>query len=102
MKAFVFPLARVLDLRRKQVQIEELKLERLLTECRRIEAEIACLHRAAEESAKSLLGRRVLDAIELQALGQFRFWTAEQCGLMGKRLEEVERGAAEQQVRLNH
>jgi len=101
MKAFVFPLERVLDLRRKQVQIEELLLEGLLAECRRIEFEEGQVQRAVESAARSLLEQDVLDPIELQALEHFRSWSTRRREELKRRLIDVERKACEQRLKLN-
>jgi len=102
MKAFSFPLARVLDLRHKQVQIEELKLEGMLVECRRLKLEIERLRSEASGSAQALLSQRILLAVELQALSFFRTWTEQQCAVLGEQLLNWEKLASEQRVRLNH
>ena len=101
MKAFQFPLERVLDLRRKQEQIEELRLENMLAECRRILREREFVEEKLRLSAKEVLGRRLVEPIELLSLGHFRAWTQKQILQLTKQLGEAEACADEQRVVLN-
>ena len=79
MKKFEFPLARVLDWRRTQVQIQEGKLERLYAELRAIETSLQHMQREREQSGQALLvGGSVMGA-ELAALDTFKKAAAVEC-----------------------
>src|SRR5262249_34207710 len=71
-KKFSFPLARVLDLRRTQVRIEETKLERLHAELRAIDSRLASILQAREECGKALIAAGSVTGEELIALGHYR------------------------------
>ncbi len=101
MKSFQFPLERVLDLRRKQAQIEELKLETILQECLRIRRESERIAEQARAAAKQVLEKLVLEPIELESLYHFRGWTQTQMLILENQLREAEGRAAQQRLILN-
>ncbi|MBV8842945.1 MAG: hypothetical protein JO307_09050, partial [Bryobacterales bacterium] len=55
MRKFSFPLARILDWRRTQAGIEEMKLSRLQAELRDLEARIAHARQEQADSERDLL-----------------------------------------------
>ena len=92
MKKFRFPLSRVMDWRRAQARIEELKLERLYGEVHGIEGRAAELNEERAASEKALIAAAAATGEEMAALGAFqRFAIADQRRLAAKRAECVER-----------
>ncbi|HEY7337708.1 MAG TPA: hypothetical protein VH639_22640 [Bryobacteraceae bacterium] len=78
MKKFVFPLRRVLDWRRTQTSLEELKLGRLHAELRAIEDRIAHARSERSDSERALAQSGATGA-ELTALDSFKKAVAEEC-----------------------
>ena len=72
MKKFVFPLERVLHLRRAQARIEEAKLERLHGERTAIETRERSLREQRRQSEAEIRIRGVTTAGELSALDAFQ------------------------------
>lgn len=101
MKKFTFPLERVLALRRQQLQIEEIKLEQILSEKRRVEREIEEVRERVRASADEVLRKRVLEAVELESLYAFRLWSSKQCEVLEGQLGEWEKRAADQLIRIS-
>jgi hypothetical protein len=88
MKRFTFPLSRVMDWRRMQARAEELKLEQLYAEIRRIDARAAELDEERSGSERALIAAQESTGEEMAALGAFqRFTRAEQGRLEAKRVE---------------
>lgn len=84
MKRFEFPLSRVLDWRRTQVQIEESKLQRLHTELRGIETRLAEIRLARKQSGQSLLTGGAVTGAELAALDSFKKASALECNKLSE------------------
>jgi len=99
MKKFSFPLSRVMDWRRAQVRIEELKLERLYGDLHGIDGRARELNEERAASEKALIAAPAATGEEMAALGAFqRFAIAEQRRLGAKRVECEERIAAQMQA----
>ena len=101
MKRFAFPLDRVLALRRQQVQIEQMKLERILTEFRRIEREIEEVRERARTAEEEVLNKRVLETVELESLYAFRLWSSKQSALLAEQLGEWDKRAVDQRISIS-
>jgi flagellar export protein FliJ len=71
-KKFVFPLGRVLDWRRAQLQREEIQLERLYAELRAIDASLLMLNQELHSAETGLRARAVVESEELGALHTFQ------------------------------
>ncbi|MBV9401960.1 MAG: hypothetical protein JO062_28560 [Bryobacterales bacterium] len=89
MRKFSFPLARVLDWRRTQAGIEEMKLSRLQTELRDLEARIAHARQEQADSERDLLQSGCMTGASLAALDSFKRSVAAECA----RLEALAGGA---------
>src|SRR5271155_210231 len=83
MKNFEFPLARVMDWRRTQVQIEEAALERLHAELSGLEIRLAETRAAREQAGKDLLAAGSATGAELCALDHYRRAAAVECAKLG-------------------
>lgn len=79
MKKFVFSLDRVLDLRRAQARVEEVKLERLYAERSAIDARERALREERRQSETALLAHPEVNGRELAALDVFQHHVAEEC-----------------------
>jgi flagellar export protein FliJ len=79
MKKFTFPLARVLDWRRTQVQLEETTLERLNAELRALETRLRDARLEREQAGCWLLAGVSVTGAELAALDSFRKASAVEC-----------------------
>ena len=79
MKKFAFPLARVLDWRRTQAGIEEMKLSRLHSELRDLESRIAHAREEQADSERDLLQSGSMTGASLAALDSFKKSVAAEC-----------------------
>lgn len=79
MKKFDFRLARVLDLRRMQVEIEETKLERLYSELRTLESRLNETRLEREQARCRLIAGGSVTGAELMALDHYRKASALEC-----------------------
>jgi len=79
MTKFTFPLARVLDWRRTQVQLEETTLERLYAELRALETRLHEARRERDQAGCWLLAGGSVTGAELAALDSFRKASAVEC-----------------------
>lgn len=99
MKKFEFPLARAMDWRRTQVQIEETTLERLHAELRALESRIAGARATREQSESGLLAAGSVLGADLNALDRFKKTAAEECAKLAEAAAESrQRIAAQLQV----
>jgi flagellar export protein FliJ len=83
-KKFTFPLARVLDWRRTQLQVAESKLEQLYAELRAIETRLRDTERAREQSGRELIAMGSATGAELAALDRFRQVSREESAKLGE------------------
>jgi flagellar export protein FliJ len=72
MRKFAFPLARVMDWRQTQVQLEVAALERLYAELRGVEASLAEIRLAIEQSENAILTAGSVMGSELRDLDAFK------------------------------
>ncbi|MBI4877583.1 MAG: hypothetical protein HY822_23375 [Acidobacteria bacterium] len=72
MKAFRFPLERVMQWRKAQLELEELRLHRLLEQARAVAAAIGALEAAVTESGEGLRRQGSVAGSDLNTLCQFR------------------------------
>jgi len=99
MKKFAFPLERVLDFRRTQARVEEIRLEQLNTEIRGIEARQAALDAQRRGSETAVLSGPGATGLELAELDRFRrFVSAERSRLERQRSDCAGRIAAQIQA----
>ena len=96
MKTFTFPLARVLDWRRTQVQLEETKLGHLHVQLRAIEARWEETRRVQEESLRALSRAGSVTGAELSAFDDFRKASAIECQKLSESAAAIRRLIAEQ------
>ena len=100
MKAFRFPLSRVLDWRRSEMELEENKLKQMhasLGELDRARAELESARSAAEQA---LVAQAVVEAQELHALDGWRWAVKVRCEEIARRRREQEAEIAAQQQKL--
>ncbi len=71
MKKFTFPLGRVMDFRRMQARLEEVKLETLYTGLRAIDAREAVLIKQRMDSEKTLKSAKSVTGFELELFGSY-------------------------------
>ena len=99
MKRFQFPLARVRDFRRQQLEIEEAKLQRLLAERQSLEAEAYRLVSETGEARKSLAVTTSSQAGQLVAADRYlRHLQVVQKGHAAKLADWQTRAAKQRQV----
>ena len=72
MKKFTFPLGRVMDFRRMQARIEEVKLESLYEALRAIDTREAALIQQGVESEKALKSAASVTGRDLQSFSAYR------------------------------
>src|SRR5580658_8846263 len=99
MKKFTFPLGHVMDWRKTQARLEELKLETLYSELRTIDGRKSALQEERSRSETMLDAARSITGSELAAFDTFRRFTiAEQIRLEASRAECSQRVAAQLRV----
>jgi flagellar export protein FliJ len=79
MHKFSFPLSRVLDWRRAQVQLEEATLERLYAELRALETRLLEVRLRREESGRWLFAAGSATGAELASLDSFEKASTVEC-----------------------
>jgi flagellar export protein FliJ len=99
MKKFHFPLDRVLDWRRTQVRVEQIKLDRLLGELRQIEGQAAIVQGDRESAQRAVVQSSSSLGSELLAFNNYRnASTARSAGLDRDRSACLERIRAQREV----
>jgi flagellar export protein FliJ len=84
MKKFNFPLARVMDFRRMQARVEEVKLEALYAELRAIDAREVALIQEKVQAEKTLKSAKSVTGFELEVFDSYRQAMAEDQKRMDK------------------
>ena len=79
MRKFAFPLGRVLDWRRTQASLEEMKLSLIQAELRDIETRIACARSEKSDSERSVLESGRITGANLAALDSFKKSVLDEC-----------------------
>ena len=97
MKAFRFRLARVLDLRRKQLEREEARLEQHIQQVKEVETRIAQLEGEQQSAARLLTEQTSFDGSELAALAAYRQRLRTQAAQLGTELQNRRKLLADQQ-----
>ena len=72
MKKFNFPLARVMDFRRMQARVEEVKLEALYAELRAIDTREVTLIQQKVQAEKTLKSAKSVTGFELEVFDSYR------------------------------
>lgn len=72
MKKFSFPLGRVMDFRRMQARLEEIKLEAMYAELRAIDAREVALIQQSVDSEKSLRAAPSVTGFDLELFDSYR------------------------------
>lgn len=99
MKKFHFPLDRVLDWRRTQVRMEQIKLERMLAELRQLELQAASVLGEREAAQRAVVQSSSSLGSELQAFSSFRSASAKRSAALERdRSASLERVSAQREV----
>jgi flagellar export protein FliJ len=96
MKKFDFPLRRVLDWRRTQVQVEESKLERLYANLRDVETRLRETYASREQAGRDVVASGSATGGELVALGNFRKAAAAECARLAEAVAALRKSIAAQ------
>ena len=72
MKKFGFPLARIMEFRRMQARLEEVKLEGLYAELRALDAREAALTKQKAQSENSVRSAKSVTGFDLELFATFR------------------------------
>jgi flagellar export protein FliJ len=96
MKKFSFPLSRVLDWRRTQAGIEEMKLSRLQAELHDIESRIAHARAERSDSEKDLIQSGCITGASLAALESFKKSVAVECARLESQAAATRKRIAQQ------
>ncbi len=104
MKRFHFPLERVREWRKTQVDVEYAKLGKLFDEMRRLESVAARLveevHGAEQEIEQAIGGGVAIDSVQLVGLDDFRLYVKREEKLLGAQQEDLRGQIAKQRNRL--
>jgi flagellar export protein FliJ len=84
MKKFAFPLSRVMDFRRMQARMEEVKLEALYAELRAMDTREVALIQQKTQSEKALRAAPSVTGFDLQLFSEFSTATKEELKRMDK------------------
>ena len=93
MKKFVFPLARVMDYRRMQARLEEIRLEGLYAELRAIDTREIALIAQRAQSEQSLRAAESVTGFDLELYDSFRHSISEEV----KKIDKI-RAACRQRI----
>lgn|SRR5487761_1964217 len=72
MKQFAFPLGRVMEFRRMQARVEEIKLENMYAELRAIDAKEVALIQQSLQAEKALRAQQSVSGFDLELFGAHR------------------------------
>lgn len=100
MKAFRFPLERVLEWRARQVEIEEARLQALALEREGLAQRAADLEREVEEARRSVMAAGSPAVEELLALDRFHRYAVSQRARLAAATKDCEKRMAEQRTRV--
>jgi flagellar FliJ protein len=100
MKRFEFRLARVLDYRRQQLEVEEAKLEELLAERKQLDAESSRLEREESGTRQSLMVTGSVEAQELKAADQYLRYLGAEAKRQATRMADWQERARKQEQTL--
>jgi flagellar export protein FliJ len=84
MKKFNFPLARVMDFRRMQARVEEVRLEALYAELRAIDTREAALIQEKVQAEKTLKAAKSVTGFDLEVFDSYRVAMVEDQKRIGK------------------
>jgi len=96
MKAFAFPLQRILEYRRQQAGLEQTRLETLLRQVRQIDEEIASLAGQKTQLREDIRSGNLAAGYELGAASRFEAFLSRQAMELGKRKAEAQVSAENQ------
>jgi flagellar export protein FliJ len=99
MKAFHFPLSRVLDWRRREAEMETLKLRELLRALRQLETARRELQLSREAARMEVAAADGCDAAQLWTLAAYLKRSASEQAVLAERIENARGQAAAQQQR---
>lgn len=95
MKSFRFPLDRILDWRRTQLELEELRMRQLHAELRGISESLSNLEECRREEQLALGERGSADGSELRALADYlKWWDQARRDLVTRHAEKKRQTAA--------
>ena len=100
MKAFRFPLARVLEWRRTEMELEENKLKQLHAAVRELDRQRDQWQRSRDQEEQAVVARATVEARDLHALDNWRLAVKLRCAEIARRRRECEAGIAAQQQKL--
>ncbi len=100
MKRFDFPLQRVMDIREKQVAIEEAKLARLNAEVEILDARRAALDSEDTRVSQSIVSATAISSADLAAMDSFRRYLKAQRAAVEQQREDAGRRTAQQREAL--
>jgi flagellar export protein FliJ len=99
MKKFHFPLDRILDWRRTQVRMEQIKLERMLAELRQLELQAASVLGERETAQRAVVQSSSSLGSELQAFSSYRTASGKRSAALERdRSASLERIRAQREV----
>jgi flagellar export protein FliJ len=99
MKKFQFPLDRVLDWRRTQARMEQIKLQRMLAELRQLELQAASVLGEREAAQRAVVQSSSSLGSELQAFSSYRTASAKRSAALERdRSASLERISAQREV----
>src|SRR5689334_11715661 len=98
MPQFCFPLQRVLEVRRKQLEAEETRLRARASALNSVELERAQLAGSASAAEQDVRARGSIAGFDLEALAAFQLHVRAQEAALAARRIECERAVAQQQA----
>jgi hypothetical protein len=99
-KRFEFPLERALEWRRTQVQLEQIKLQKLQGELVELASREATIRGELEQAELSIRGSQSSQGVELRALESFRKASAAQLAAVHKSRSELREKLRAQRERI--
>ena len=100
MKRFNFPLERVRRWRSEQATLEELKLQQLRAELDALAAGKRQIQDELVQTEQQVLGKRLMEPLELESLDSYRFYVRGRVRDFGQRESQCEARVAEQRQKV--
>ena len=104
MKRFAFPLERIRQFRKTQIDLEYAKLQRLFEEVRVLDASVASLHSTVDEARSPILASatkgQALYGSDLARIDDYQLYAKQQAEILGKQKQQLLKRVEAQRERL--
>lgn len=103
MKKFTFPLERIRQFRKTQIDLEYVKLQKLFEEVRKLDASVEALHSSVAEAQSSIRAStagKPMDGGELARIDDYQLYVKQQTAVLAKQKQQLLKRVDAQRERL--